>query len=358
MKVLIVQVGTPVDPAEHKGELLFREPTLTHGLRYFRYGEVVNNMQTRDSLKSEFIQVDHVYFTGRKNPVNCIKASLRLRKMVQQNQYDIVNQYWGGIASFFAALFCPAPYIISLLGSDLYGQYKPDGSKTWMGKMLSFFSQLTCLQANGIIVMSKKMKEKLWTSSQKKAVAIPEGISKGKFYPVEKSEARAKLNWDATAPIVIYFSQNAYVKNMPLAKASFEKLMEIIPTAQLKLVQGVPHAELLWYYNAADLLLLTSYHEGSNNSIKEALACNLPVVSVNVGDARERLENIEPSAVVDNFDAAQLATAMHNILVEPKRSNGQQTVHEVELPNIAERIIAFYKEVRSNQTAGRSEKNV
>ena len=139
------------------------------------------------------------------------------------------------------------------------------------------------------------------------------------------------------------FAQSAYVKNKPLAEAAFQILQAQLPAAQLKLVQGVPHAELIWYYNAADVLLLTSYHEGSNNSIKEALSCNLPVVSVDVGDAAERLEKVIPSAVVASFDAAQLAAAMHRILIKPLRSNGQQMVHEVELPNIASRITAFYE---------------
>ena len=167
--------------------------------------------------------------------------------------------------------------------------------------MLSFFSQLTAWQADGIIVMSEKMKEKLWAISRKNAIAIPEGISKGKFYPVSKQECRQKLNWDAAAPTIIYFAQPAYVKNRPLAEAAFQTLLHQLPATQLQLIQGVPHAELRWYYNAADVLLLTSYHEGSNNSIKEALACNLPVVSVDVGDARERLQEVSPSAVVDSL---------------------------------------------------------
>ena len=343
MKVLIVQVGTPVNAAQFANEILVQEPTLTHGIRYFRYAEVVNNIQTRDSLKQPGIEVDHIYFTGRKNPINCIKAALQLRKLVKQNGYHIVNQYWGGISSFFAAFFCPCPYVVSLLGSDLYGQYKPNGSKTWMGKLLALFSQLTGVFATGIIVMSEKMKEKIWAVNRKKTIAIPEGISKGKFYPIANNEARKHLGWDDNQPVVLFFPSAAYVKNTPLATAAFEQLQRHMPTARLQLVQNIPHADLVWYYNAADVLLMTSYHEGSNNSVKEAMACNLPVVSVNVGDATERLEQVTPSAVVATFNAQDLANAMQAILAERKRSNGSLVVHEVEIPNIADRILFFYK---------------
>ena len=343
MKVLIIHVGTPSNPENYPLEHLCEEPTLTHGMKYFRHYTIVNNMQTRESLKMPGIGVDHIYFTGRKNPYNCLKASLKIRSLVKENNYDLVNQYWGGLSSLFASVLCPCPYVVSLLGSDLYGQYRPNGSKTLKGRMLSLFSQLTGIFSRGTIVMSEKMKQKLWPVNRQKAVAIPEGISKGIFYPINIVVARKRLGWDLEKPVVLFFPSDAFVKNMPLAKSAFHIVKEQIPHAELVLVHGVAHEELVWYYNAADLLLHTSYHEGSNNSIKEALACNLPVVSVDVGDAKERLAKVYPSAVVRNFNPHYPALAMLEILRRPQRSNGSAFVHEVELPHIASRIIAYYK---------------
>lgn len=345
MKVLIIHVGTPVDPEQYPSEELHKEPTLTYGMKYFRHYTIVNNMQTRESLKMPGMQVDHIYFTGRKNPYNCIKASLKIRKLVKENGFDLVNQYWGGLSSLFASLFCPCPYVVSLLGSDLYGQYNPNGSKTWKGRLLSLFSQITAVFATGIIVMSEKMKQKVWSGSRNKTIAIPEGISRGIFYPIDNIEARKHLGWDEKKPVVLFFPSVAYVKNTPLARAAFEKVSEQMPGARLEMAHNIPHRELVWYYNAADVLVMTSYHEGSNNSIKEAMACNLPVVSMDVGDARERLENVAPSAVVSTFEPQLLANAILEILKDRKRSNGSSVIHEVELPNIASRIVAFYKTV-------------
>jgi len=343
MKVLIIQVGTPEEQENYPLEKLIREPTLTHGTKLFRHHSIVNNVQTRESLKMAGVHIDYIYFTERKNPINCFKASLRLRKMVKQNGYDLVNQYWGGLSSLFASFFCPCPYVLSLMGSDLYGQYKSNGTKTWKGRMLCFFSQLTCFFATGVIVMSENMKRKLWTIARKKAIVIPEGISSGVFYPIDSEIARRHLSWDDNQLKILFFPSIAYVKNTPLAQAAFKKTKEILPSVDLFLAKDIPHAELVWYYNAADVLLLTSYHEGSNNSLKEALACNLPIVTVNVGDATERLENVYPSEVVKSHDAQDLAEKMVKILEERKRSNGSLIIPEVELGNVALRIVAFYK---------------
>ena len=42
-----------------------------------------------------------------------------------------------------------------------------------------------------------------------------------------------------------------------------------------------------------DILVLTSYFEGSPNIVKEAISCGLPVISVDVGDVKEQIDGID-----------------------------------------------------------------
>src|SRR4029079_13851520 len=87
------------------------------------------------------------------------------------------------------------------------------------------------------------------------------------------------------------------------------------------------------YYRAADALLCASLSEGSPNVVKEALACNLPVVSTPVGDVPERLKGVYPSAVVAR-DAHSIGEALVQILLERRRSNGREHVASLDLDSI------------------------
>ena len=80
--------------------------------------------------------------------------------------------------------------------------------------------------------------------------------------------------------------------------------------------------------NAADALLVTSAHEGGPLVIREALACNLAVVSVDVGDARARLAKVHGCVVCPDADPKKIATALVQILRTPSRVDGQDALND------------------------------
>ena len=59
-------------------------------------------------------------------------------------------------------------------------------------------------------------------------------------------------------------------------------------------VDYVDHNLIPFYMNACDILLIMAFiGEGSPTMIKEAMACNLPIVSKDVGDVKEKIQGLE-----------------------------------------------------------------
>jgi teichuronic acid biosynthesis glycosyltransferase TuaC len=104
---------------------------------------------------------------------------------------------------------------------------------------------------------------------------------------------------------------------------------------------GTPPPDVPELFNAADCLLLTSDSEGSPTVVQEALACNLPVVSVDAGDTGERLSGVSWSAIVPR-DPAVIAAELVRVLKVPGRSNGRRKVDEFSAHKIAGQLRRIY----------------
>lgn len=241
--------------------------------------------------------------------------------------YDLIHANYGLTAPF--ALAQPRlPVVLSLWGSDLFGKY-------------GWLSKLCARRSDAVVVMGEAMAEELDSPSH----IIPHGIDFEKFRPHPKGEARSRVGWDRSARHVLFpYSAKREVKNYPRA----ERVVNMARTRidgriELHTVSGVPHNEMSLFLNAADVLLLTSKREGSPNTVKEALACNVPVVSTDVGDVRERLSDVQPSYVCQTN--TELVDGLVDVLGEPRRSNGRERVQELRLERTTEKLRMVYESV-------------
>jgi glycosyltransferase involved in cell wall biosynthesis len=142
-------------------------------------------------------------------------------------------------------------------------------------------------------------------------------------------------------------------KGWDLARRATQIARGLLDGVRLEVLDGgAPPDRIPAYLCASDCLLVTSLFEGSPNIVKEALACNLPVVSVDVGDVRQRLNGVCPSAVVGT-NPNEIASKLVQVLTAPARSNGSAKIGEISTTATAQRVLRLYQAV-SKQRRQRS----
>ncbi len=135
------------------------------------------------------------------------------------------------------------------------------------------------------------------------------------------------------------------VKNRALAENAINILNEDIVLLELK---NKSRAEVSRIINSVDVLLLTSFSEGSPQVIKEAMACNCPIVATNVGDIKEVIGETE-GCYITSFDCHDVAEKLKMALTFGKRTNGREKIKRFDNKIVASTIYNVYKEVLALQ---------
>jgi teichuronic acid biosynthesis glycosyltransferase TuaC len=297
-----------------------------------------------DSLAREGVEVQLFHLRSRTSARELAREWRRFRRCVRRTDPQVVHAHFGTVTALFAALAAPRkPLVITFRGSDL----NPCRSAAGRGIQLRalagrILSQLAALRAARIVCVSRQLRERLWWR-RRKVVVLPSGVDPEIFRPESRLRARARLGWGAVERVVLFNAgHDPANKRLDLASRALALTQAALGGVRMHILDGgTAPASVPDLLNAADCLLLTSDVEGSPTVIQEALACNLPVVSVEVGDTAERLRGVSCSAIVPR-DAAALATALVQVLRIPSRSNGRNKVPEFSAQRIAGELSRIY----------------
>jgi teichuronic acid biosynthesis glycosyltransferase TuaC len=293
-------------------------------------------------LRNRGLEFEIFHFEGRRNPFNYLKAFIKIQRKISSNKFDVIHAQWG--QSALPILFSEIPLVVTFRGSDLYGITRTDGTYSVLGKILTYLSSLTARKAKAIILVSAAMRKLLPKISQTKVSIIPTGINLNLFRPLSMEECRIKLGLDLTKKFVLFGGDPERAdKRFNLASESLVYVNQKYPVEFL-IARNVEQTAMPLYINAANLILLTSKHEGSPNIIKEALACNKPIVTVNVGDVSERIGSIRGSRITDDSPIS-IAEAITGVLEEKEFYESRNSILELDENLITDQIIDIYNHI-------------
>jgi len=306
------------------------------------YGIFVQREQA--ALRELGVRADVVFVRGYRSPFAYLLACVELfRRGRDKNGYAVVHAY-GGEASLPALCYGSAPLVVTYLGDDLLGTSSSEGLVPLPSRVRRAVIRALARRVNRTVTRSSAMEEALPEIVRCRNTILPAGVDASIFQPVDHGQARRELGWLGVERVVLFAADpDVPGKRYGLAREAVELARPRLPNVRLHVARDVPPDQMPTMMAAADCLLLTSATEGSPNVVKEALMCNLPVVTVRVGDVDETLRGVNPSWIRGS-DPNDLAEALVACLESPMRSNGRCTAYRFTASSIAKRVLRVYED--------------
>jgi len=312
MRVLIVCSGN------------YPEPEKNFPLYQPFINEQIRSVSKHDILFDKYLIIGKGLF-GYLSNVN------KLRRIIKNTNYDLIHAHFGlsGLLSVFVS---PIPVVITFHGSDVNARKN------------RIFSLLASRLSRANIFVNASLINRIKYKGEPNI--IPCGVNIETFYPLNKISVRETLLFD-NKKIYILFSGNFnnYIKNYALAKMTLDRIINYdICLVELK---NLSPSGVCMYMNAVDLFLMTSISEASPLVIKEAMACNCPIVSTNVGDVENVIGDTD-GCFITTYEVDDVVDKIrHAIDFAEKVGRTQGRIRIIDLgldsESIAKQILEVYK---------------
>ena len=283
-----------------------------------------------EALKKQGCTIDFFGLQG-KGLSGYLRNLPLLKQKINEFCPDIIHAHYG-LSGLFANLQRRVPVVTTYHGSDINEK-----------NVLRFSKMAMRLSAWNVFVSRKTLGI---AKPEKKYTLLPCGIDLSDLQLTDKTEARQKMKLQADRKYILFAGAfDVEVKNAPLAKKAVALLQE--SQTELLELKGYTREEVTLLMCAADAFLMTSLTEGSPQVIKEAMACGCPIVSVDVGDVKERVEGIEGCYVANTREPQELADLLRKAMSFEGRTKGHDRIVADGLDNqqVAKQLIEIYERV-------------
>ena len=283
-----------------------------------------------EALRASGIEVEVMYVSHYRGVWSYVAAAWRILLLsFKPRRYDLIHAYYGH-CGFLARLQTKYPVIVTFLGSDLL--YPRDRR---IGKPAARL-------ADGIIVQSEEMKR---VAKRKDAYVIPFGVNVNLFKPYAMEDARYELGLALDEKLILFpWNPARTVKRFDLIQEAVRIVQQRCDRVRLVSIFDQPHEIVAKYMNACDVMVLASFHEGSPMALREAMACNLPIVSVDVGDVRQIIEGIE-GCYLCTYEPTDIAAKLLLTLEQRRRTCGASVIRQADASWGSDQVLQLYHSV-------------
>jgi teichuronic acid biosynthesis glycosyltransferase TuaC len=306
-------------------------------------------------IKSQGTSLQHAgiklsYFLIRGKGLKAYFFNIRrLRNTIFTKNPDIIHAHYSlcGLSALLART--KKPIVLSLMGSDVFGEYYSQHKITWQSRIVVQITQIILPQFQAVIskneLISRQVPENICKHT------IPNGVDLDCLLSSDVKSIKNELGLDDKKRYIVFLNNPANKwKNFKLAQDAISLLDD--PDIILLCPYPIRHNNVSKYLQIADLLISTSFMEGSPNTIKEAMACNCPVVATDVGDIRW-LFGDEPGHFLTSFDPVDVAQKIKEAILFIRtvgRTNGRNRLIELglDMHTVAFKLIEIYKSLLKN----------
>lgn len=289
-----------------------------------------------DALLASGIDIDFFGIKG-KGVIGYLSNYKKFIQKLKEFKPDLIHAHYG-LSGAFAIIQGHIPVVITFHNGE---------TLTRKGNLIS---STAALFSSFNIYVARHIYELSYLKRKRKSIILPCGVDLDKITLIPKEQAQQIMNLPAGKKNILFGGPfDNLRKNVSLAREAIALMdRQDINLIELK---NWSREQVYTLLCGCDLMLLTSKSEGSPQIVKEAMACNCPVVATDIADIRQLLENTDGCYITD-FQPDDIAKKISLVLAAEKRANGRDRILELELDNkiIAGKLAEIYTGV-INQTS-------
>ncbi len=291
-------------------------------------------------LQEAGLDVEVLVLEGRIRKLIYPRGMVQLRKRLADPSIDLVHAHYGYVG-MVARTQWKVPVVVTFHGDDALGTVNKHGKKTKFSLVVAACGRVLAGMVDAVVVQSEQMARQFRHANTH---IVPHEVDLKVFHPTDKQRARQMLGLSSDRKYILFAANpDIAVKRFPLAKEAVELLRAQDPSVELITLYKETQPRLALYMSACDALVFPSYQEGSPNVVKQAMACNLPIVATDVGDVREIIGTTRKCHICPP-DATEFARKLAEVMRSPERTNGREHVQHLAGPIVARQLIGIYEE--------------